>query len=165
MGDARWEVAPQPLPRAAIVRRACAFAIDAGVVGGVVAMLAWMLSGAQAPGLAVRLGACAMALAYFGLMNSRLGGGQTLGKRLLGIRTRAVDGGLLSLPRAFARYAVLGAPFFLVAAWPVVIGPGAALLTAIFVLLLVDRRTRRAVHDHAAGSWVVSARNPVIRLV
>src|SRR5688572_4687565 len=60
-----------------------------------------------------RLLGFAVALAYFGVMNSRIGGGQTLGKRLLGVRVVAGDGRTLSLPRSFLRYCVLGIPFFL----------------------------------------------------
>lgn len=168
MGDTRWEVAPQPLPRAAIMRRVCAFAIDAVLVGAVVALLASALFDVPAQaGVAARACGFAIALAYFGWMNSGRAGGQTLGKRLLGIRAQHVDGTWLSVPRAFARYAVLGVPFSFSGVLPL---PGptalivailvAGLLLAIVALFLFDRSTRRSLHDRVVGSWVVSDRAP-----
>ena len=117
--------------------------------------------------MAARACGFAIALGYFGWMNSGRAGGQTLGKRLLGIRAVHVDGTLLSVPRAFARYAVLGVPFAFSGPLPL---PGVAsvvaaifvagLLLAIVALFLFDRKTRRSVHDRVVGSWVVSARAP-----
>ena len=60
-----------------------------------------------------RLVGFAVAWPYFGVMNSRLGGGQTLGKRLLGLRTVSLDGALLSPARGFLRSAVVSLPWFL----------------------------------------------------
>lgn len=171
MGDARWEVAAQPLPRAAILRRGFAFAIDVLVVGGVVALLGWLMFDAPwMTGAPARACGFAIALVYFGWMNSRLAGGQTVGKRLLKIRTQRVDGSLLSVPRAFARYTVSGAPFFVGGMLPETLMQGATswllaivqlgLLFAIVCLVLFNRRTRRSVHDYAVDSWVVSASAP-----
>lgn len=94
-------------------RRIFAFVIDCLLLG----VVGWMLGAIFFDVLArmgsyARLIGFAIALAYFGIGNSRLGSGQTLGKRLLGLRV--VDGhhAILSLPRSLARYVVLGIPFF-----------------------------------------------------
>jgi uncharacterized RDD family membrane protein YckC len=117
-------------------------------------------------GAYARLIGFAIALAYFGLCNSRIGGGQTLGKRWLGVRV--VDGHdqLLSLPRSLLRYAVLGIPFFanglplsptLVMSTP--LGYLLALVVfggmfAIIYLYIFNRRTRQSLHDLVMGSYV-----------
>src|SRR5688572_3875551 len=44
---------------------------------------------------------------YSGLLQSSLGKGQTLGKRILGIQVLSMDGSYLSLPRSMLRYAML----------------------------------------------------------
>jgi uncharacterized RDD family membrane protein YckC len=44
---------------------------------------------------------------YAGLLQSSIGDGQTLGKRILGIQVLRLDGGYLSLPQSFLRYAML----------------------------------------------------------
>jgi uncharacterized RDD family membrane protein YckC len=96
-------------------------------------------------------------------MNSRLAGGQTVGKRVLKIRTQRVDGTLLSVPRAFARYAVWGVPFFVGALLPEAVLATIALAVswlAIAAMVLFNRRTRRTVHDYAVDSWVVPASAP-----
>lgn len=164
MGDSRWEVAAQPLPRAAIMRRMFAFALDVLVVGGVVASLGWVLFDAPwMTGAAAHTCGFAIALAYFGWMNSRFAGGQTVGKRVLKIRTQRVDGKLLSVPRAFARHGVWGAPFFIAAMLPEALLATvlqAALLLAITGMVVCNRRTRRSVHDYAVDSWVVSTSAP-----
>jgi uncharacterized RDD family membrane protein YckC len=118
-----------------------------------------------------RLVGLAVVLPYFGLLNSRVGGGQTLGKRLLGIQVVGADGAPLPLPRSLLRITVLavpwflnGAPFpadFLVAPWiyllaTAIFGLGAAIL----YLLLFNRTTRQSLHDLIAGSYVVPAGAP-----
>lgn len=107
-------------------------------------------------------------LAYFGLLNSRLGNGQTLGKRLLKIRVVDGESQLLSLPRAMVRAVILATPFALNG-----IDPGASAsnlylmvplsvllfggLFSILYLYLFNRRTRQSLHDLAVGSFVVNA--------
>lgn len=150
-------------------RRLLAFAIDGLVLGVAGAIAGFLLFDALA-GLGVygRLIGFAVALSYFGLFNSRLGGGQTPGKRLLAIRTTRLDGSLLSVPRSLARYAVIGVPFFLNNAplpMEVVLSPMAYVLSlvvfggllSIAYLLVFNRKTRRSLHDYAVGSWVVRA--------
>jgi len=58
------------------------------------------------------LGFC-IALVYFGVLNSAIGKGQTIGKRIMRIAVVDRAGNHISLGRSFLRYAVLGIPFFL----------------------------------------------------
>lgn len=149
-------------------RRLGAFLIDClilGVVGGLVGMALFdTLARIGAP---ARLIGFVIALAYFGLFNSRIGNGQTLGNRWLGIRVANAQGQALSLPRALLRYTVLGLPFFAnglplppATLLSPVIGALLALLVfggsfAIVYLYLFNRRTRQSLHDLVVGSYVV----------
>jgi len=160
----------QPMLRAAgFWRRVFAFVIDGFLIGLVGFVLGLVLYDTLAQlGVWGRLVGFAIALPYFGLMNSRLAGGQTFGKRWLGIRAQGVDGSLLSVPRAFARYGLLAVPFFLNGApLPIQFVTGAwAYLTSFLVfglglsilyLFVFNRTTRRSLHDYLVGSWVVPA--------
>lgn len=161
---------PAAPPASGFWRRVGAFVIDGLLLGIPAAILGFLLFDQLAAlGAYGRLVGFAIALAYFGLMNSRLGGGQTMGKGWLGIRATTLDGQLMSVPRSLARYSVLGVPFFLngaqVPASVVTSTVGAHLLTlivfgglfSILYLLLFNRATRRSLHDYAVGSWVVRA--------
>ena len=112
-----------------------------------------------------------VALLYFGLLNSRLGGGKTLGKRLFRIRVTNRSGQTLSPMRSGLRFLVLGIPYFLNGVFfnidPTSLGLieylVGALLTflifggfgAIIYLFVFNRRTRQSLHDLAVGSFVV----------
>ena len=50
----------------------------------------------------------AISMAYTGILQSRFGGGRTLGKKLLGLRVVRLDGSLMSLDRSLVRYALMG---------------------------------------------------------
>ena len=63
------------------------------------ALFTWLVTLGQAG----RLIGSIVALAYFGLLNSRLGDGQTIGKRLLNIRAVGRDGKTLSPARSVLR--------------------------------------------------------------
>jgi uncharacterized RDD family membrane protein YckC len=114
-------------------------------------------------GFYARLIGFAIALAYFGIGNSRLAQGQTPGKRLLSLRVVDARGEPLSLPRSLLRYIVLGTPFFLsglpvttpmalvYALGLVILG---SMLSTVY-LYVFNRRTRQALHDLAVGSYVV----------
>ena len=121
-----------------------------------------------------RLLGFAVALAYFGTLNSRLGNGQTLGKRLLKIRVAGADGSALPIQKSALRFAVLGTPWFLNGAWfsgEVLMSPLIYLLAvavfgvglSIIYLYLFNRPTRQSLHDLAVSSYVVQAEstNPV----
>jgi uncharacterized RDD family membrane protein YckC len=120
-------------------------------------------------GIYGRLLGFVIALGYFGLCNSSFLGGQTLGKRALGLRVVNANGQLISLQRSLLRYAVLGVPYFLnmlpldpqhdMPSWMsyvlslIVFGVG----LSIMYLYAFNRRTRQSLHDLAVGSYVVRA--------
>jgi len=64
------------------------------------------------PGGTGRLLGFPIAVAYFGLAGSRLGGGQTAGKTFVGLRVVGPDGEPLGVGRALLRASVLTAPWF-----------------------------------------------------
>lgn len=166
--------APLAAPCAAgFWRRSAAFIVDALVLGAIGALAGWALFDvfARMGGYGRALG-FVLALAYFGVMNSTLCAGQTLGKRLLGVRVVGKDGSPLSLPQSLLRYSVLGIPFFLNGApldTDVVLSPLAYVLSlvifgglaSILYLYVFNRRGRRSLHDLAVGSSVVVARMPI----
>ncbi|GLQ50950.1 RDD family protein [Dyella flava] len=158
----------QDLVIAGFWRRLGAFFIDSIIVGLVGALIGIVLFDSLARmGAPARLIGFVIALAYFGVLNSRIGDGQTLANRWLGIRVVDGQGQTLSLPRALLRYTVLGIPLFF-NGLPL---PGAALLSpvvgalvsllvfggcfAIVYLYVFNRRTRQSLHDLAVGSYVV----------
>lgn len=115
-----------------------------------------------------RLFGFCVAWPYFGLLNSRVGDGQTLGKRALDIKVVGGDGNLLSAPRAFARFLPLGVAWFLNGAqlpeaaaasfWSDVLSIvifGVVLTMAY--LFVFNRATRQSLHDLLVGSYVVRA--------
>jgi uncharacterized RDD family membrane protein YckC len=159
---------PESLVIAGFWRRPCALFVDLLMLG----VVGWMIGEIFFEPLA-RIGDWAkiigfvLALAYFGIGNSRIFGGQTLAKRWLGLRVVDVRGATLSPVRALARYVVLGVPFFFngfahtpnspmnsVLAYflAFVIGGG---VLAIIYLYVFNRRTRQSLHDLAVGSYVV----------
>lgn len=120
----------------------------------------------QAMGPWGRLVGFGIALAYFGIMDSHIYQGRTLGKWALRIRVVAHDGASLTVPKALLRAAVFCIPIFLNnatlgakiddVALPVlqtllVFGLGGAIL----YLLVANRRTRQSVHDLMVGALVV----------
>jgi uncharacterized RDD family membrane protein YckC len=112
-----------------------------------------------------------IALVYFVSLESRVGGGQTLGKRLFWLRVVNAQGGLITWKRAAIRYMICAIPFFLV-------GPRytmnyiafgvSALITfielgvggALLYLLIFNRRTGQGLHDLAVGTYVVESSVP-----
>ncbi|MBB4770773.1 RDD family protein [Xanthomonas sp. LMG 8993] len=154
-------------------RRSAAFLVDCLVLGVAGALAGWALLD-----VFVRMGGYGrlfgffVALTYFGVMNSVLCKGQTLGKRLLGVRVASRDDALLALPQSLLRYSVLGVPFFLNGAQfdrDVLLSPLQYVLTllifggtlSILYLYLFNRRGRRSLHDLAVGSSVVTAQTPL----
>ncbi|CAD2257299.1 RDD family protein [Xanthomonas arboricola] len=154
-------------------RRSAAFLVDCLVLGMAGALAGWALLD-----VFVRMGGYGrlvgffVALTYFGVMNSVLCKGQTLGKRLLGVRVAGKDDALLALPQSLLRYSVLGVPFFLNGAQfdrDVLLSPLQHVLTllifggtlSILYLYLFNRRGRRSLHDLAVGSSVVTAQTPL----
>jgi uncharacterized RDD family membrane protein YckC len=117
-------------------------------------------------GLLVGLG---LAVLYFGLQNSVLCGGQTPGKRLLGIEVVDAEGKSILPAHSVVRYLILGLPFF--ALNPAVLGPifttwmGLLLATVmsfwigtITYLFLFNVPTRQTLHDRIVHTYVVRTR-------
>ena len=90
----------------------------------------------------------ATGLAFFALINFKLlrHNGQTIGKRLLGIRIVDLDGNLPGLQQIFSRYAVYFLPGNI---------PGAGPVIYWINVLFIFREERRCLHDYAGGTRVV----------
>jgi uncharacterized RDD family membrane protein YckC len=151
-------------------RRVAAFALDGLILGAV----GWAAASILEHQLVLlgpwgRLVGFAIAWPYFGLLNSQVGGGHTLGKQALGIKVVTSDGRLLSMSRAFARFLPLGAAWFLngvqspafAVTSPLshvgsvaVFGVGLAML----YLLVFNRASGQSLHDLLVGSHVVLAK-------
>ncbi len=166
MDEVIGEAAPQ-VRVAGFWRRLAALVIDLillGIVGSILGV--FMFDTLAELGGYGRVLGFVIALGYFGVMNSHIGDGQTLGKRALDIEVEGIDGQPLTLTRSLIRYAVLGIPFFLnyaplndgLLAGPA--GYTVALLVfggtfSIVYLYIFNRRTRRSLHDLVVGSWVI----------
>lgn len=156
-------------------RRALAFVVDYALLAGGCALAGSAFFDALAGlGLLGRLFGLALGVAYFGLLDSRVGGGRTLGKRLTGIRVVGADGSPLSPWAAAGRFAILGIPIFLnglplpplplPVLWQglttvLVLGLGLVLL----YLFLFNAPRYQSIHDLAVGAVTVpraSARAP-----
>jgi uncharacterized RDD family membrane protein YckC len=151
-------------------RRFWAFFVDALMVGAAGMIIGRLFySSLTHVGAPARFVGFIIALAYFGILNSRIGHGQTLTKRWLGIRVVDAQGQFLSLPLALLRYTVFCIPFFfnnlplsLSQLMSPVIGGLLALIVfgggfAIVYLYIFNRRTRQSLHDLVVGSYVVRA--------
>lgn len=129
-------------------------------------------------GQAGRLIGFIAALLYFGLLNSRLRGGQTIGKRLMGIRVVDRTGKTLSPARSILRFLVIAIPYFLNGlSFDLPYGSPPLLASLLGVLLafvvfggmgataylyIFNRHTRQSLHDIAVDSFVI--RGPPARL-
>jgi len=166
MDEVVGEAAPQ-VRVAGFWRRLSALVIDLivlGIAGSILgAVMFDTLAGLGGYG---RVLGFVIALGYFGVMNSHIADGQTLGKRALDIEVEGIDGQPLTLSRSLIRYAVLGIPFFLNYAplddglmdGPVGYTVALTVFGGIFsivYLYIFNRRTRRSLHDLVVGSWVI----------
>ena len=108
-------------------------------------------------------------LCYYGLLNSVIGKGQTIGKKLTRIRVINKKGGCISIPRSLQRSVIVGLPYFLNgAAFSRSISEsiiGLLILLIIFgggfsiiYLYVFNRKTRQSLHDLFCGTYVVKAR-------
>jgi uncharacterized RDD family membrane protein YckC len=150
-------------------RRLGAFSIDCLILGALGLALGTIFGSAFVKmGPWGRLMGFAIALAYFGSLNSKLTEGQTPGKRTLKIKVVDSGGAALAPSKAFVRFVPLGTPWFLNGAqfpesaltkfwiFPIsfaIFGVGLSLL----YLYIFNRATRRSLHDLLVGSYVVRA--------
>jgi len=159
--------AREPAVPSGFWRRLLAFWVDSLII----AVPGWIIGWAFYDQL-VRIGqngrliGVVISLAYFAILNSAIGNGQTLGKRLLKIRVVNLQGETITLPRSALRYLVLELPFFFngynidtsnlwigIPLGLIVFGLGGS----IVYFFLFNRRNRRTVHDFFAGTVVVKA--------
>ncbi|MHC4169711.1 MAG: RDD family protein [Planctomycetota bacterium] len=112
-----------------------------------------------------------VALTYFGVLNSAIGAGQTIGKRAMKIEVVNRAGRHISLGRSLLRYVILATPYFLNG---VLIPPGVVMSPigsvigfivfgfggAILYLYVFNRRTRQSLHDLVVGSYVTRTLPP-----
>ena len=155
----------RPAKIAGFWRRLFAFCLDGlflGLFGACIGLVAYdRLAALGDWGRAVGF---AIALVYFGVMDSELSGGQTPGKRILAIKVVTANGAPLSVSASTLRATIFCVPYFLngsfidagvITSWLVtflVFGVG----VSIAHLLLFNRLTRQSLHDLAVGSYVVS---------
>lgn len=115
-----------------------------------------------------RLVGFSIALIYFGVMNSSISGGQTIGKKALKIRVVDFNNAPLSLGKSLLRYVILAIPFsingaqfsneamlsFLMYPLSLILFGG---IFSIFYLYIFNRITRQSLHDLVVGTYVVNA--------
>lgn len=153
-------------------RRVLAFIIDGLLLGlvGVICGLLLFDPLAQLGGWG-RLVGFFVALVYFGILNSAVGKGQTVGKRLMKIEVVDRSGRHIPLARSLLRYTILGTPFFLNGVMippSVMMSPVGYLIGfvlfglggAIIYLYVFNRRTRQSLHDLIVGSFVTKTSPP-----
>jgi uncharacterized RDD family membrane protein YckC len=165
-------------------RRFAAFGVDSLILATIGQVIGFVcFDNLVRLGAAGRLVGFPIALAYFGILNSRIGGGQTLGKRLLKLRVVDREGTLIGLGRSALRYTILALPIFLDwSLWPISInpdGPTSFPSVALYIVLalivygmglsdlylfIFNFRTRQTLHDLVAGTFVVRADAPVARI-
>ena len=148
-------------------RRVLAFTLDGIILGivGFIIGIPFFDAFARLGGWGKLIGFF-LALLYFGLLNSSVGNGQTIGKRLLKVEVVDKQGKYIAPGLSIFRYAILAVPFFLNGALippSLIASPLGYLLgllvfglgLAIIYLYVFNRRTRQSVHDLACGTFVV----------
>ncbi len=114
-----------------------------------------------------RLIGFAIALVYFGVMNSKVSGGQTLGKKFLKLRVVNSINAPISVGKSILRYIILATPFslngahfsneaipaYLIYPLSFIVAGG---LFSIFYLYIFNRVTRQSLHDLMVGTFVVN---------
>lgn len=151
-----------------LYRRVGALVIDAAVLVSVGFVLGWVFESyfvelsvwARAIGFAI-------ALLYFGILNSELNNGQTIGKRLLAIRVVNLHNESIKLDVSLLRSLILITPFFVQGSGL----PGALLhsfwiypvslvlfggLVSTAYLMVFNRRTRQGPHDWICKTFVAN---------
>ncbi len=160
-------------PIASIWRRIGAFFVDSillGIMGQIIGLALVFASLAFQLGPYGRFIGLVIILIYFGTLNSAIGNGRTLGKRLLKIAVRKENGGPINFGRSLIRAAILFLPFIL-NGWPLpaslfpsnIVPIVIALTTVIFFgigaalvyTVIFNRKTRQGFHDLICKTYVV----------
>lgn len=114
-----------------------------------------------------RLIGFSIALIYFGILNSSINNGQTVGKALLKINVVDSNNTFISVPKSLLRYCIFGTPFYLNNArftedllnsplmylLSLIIFGG---LLSIIYLYVFNRHTRQSLHDVIIGTYVTN---------
>ncbi|MFA6033158.1 MAG: RDD family protein [Myxococcota bacterium] len=149
--------------------RVLAFTLDILILGVVGQILGLVFYGVfSSLGGYGRIIGFAIALCYFGIMNSSICGGQTIGKRILKIKVISAGGRPIGVGRSIIRFLIIGIPYFLNGApIPVEIlqsTGGIIISVAIFgagfsiiYMYVFNRSTRQSLHDVVVGSFVCKA--------
>lgn len=167
--------APAPTfpPIAGFWVRVLAFAIDSLILGVFGQILAFVFSDFfYSIGTYGRPIGWTIALIYFGIFNSKLGGGQTLGKRLMKLAVRDGDNKTIGLWRSFARVSIIIAPA-LFNGWAIPALQNAAINVILTVIvfgldgaliytMIFNRGTRQGIHDLLVGTYVVNLKGTSI---
>ena len=164
------EISPEPIftfpPIASFWRRFFAWFADVlilGVIGQIIGIIFSSFLFSIGPyGRPIGL---LFIIPYFGIMNSKIGGGQTIGKRLLKIAVRNKNNEPIGLGRSIVRILLLFLPV-LFNGWAIpilqnyVIAWFSALLVfglggAILYTMIFNRRARQGIHDLLLETYVV----------
>lgn len=108
-----------------------------------------------------------IALTYFGVLNSSLNNGQTIGKALLKINVVDSNNNNINIAKSFLRYCLLGTPFYLNNARfteDLLTSPFLYILSfiifggfiSIIYLYIFNRNTRQSLHDIIVGTYVTN---------
>lgn len=155
-----------PLGVSGVWRRLGALTIDGLVLGAIGLALGLVFYRELIElGQLGRLVGLAIAVPYFSLLNSRIGSGQTVGKRVLGIRVVGATGEPVGPGPAMLRTSVLVLPWalnglYIPADGSMWIQSGLSFAVfgvggSIIYLLIANRQSRQCLHDLVAHTWVV----------
>ena len=149
-------------------KRAVAFFLDCillTVVGMCLGFLLFdTLAGMGLWGAAIGFAA---AMIYFGVCDSNIRNGQTVGKIAMRLRVVSRNGAPQTLGQAFLRSAILLLPYFLIGIpFDLQAHLGSSMVLSVLIfgtafglayLILFNRATRQSLHDLAVGAYVVRA--------
>lgn len=168
--------APTIPPVAGFWRRLAAWLVDTlilGLIGQLISLLFSTLLFQIGPyGRPLGL---LLILPYFGVMNSKIGGGQTIGKRLMKIAVRDESNSPISLARSLGRITLIALPaLFNGWALPIFESPVLSWFVSLLVFglggsivytMVFNRKARQGIHDLLAGTYVVNlAGKPIAAL-
>ncbi|NRA18819.1 MAG: RDD family protein [Oceanospirillaceae bacterium] len=149
-------------------RRVGALVIDTMIMGIVGFVLGLFLESIFVQiGAWGRLVGFSIALIYFGIMNSSISGGQTIGKKVLKIRVVDSNNSPISIGKSVLRFFIIAVPFSLNGAhfsnevmlsffmYPLSLVTFGGLFSIIY-LYIFNRVTRQSLHDLAVGTFVVN---------
>jgi uncharacterized RDD family membrane protein YckC len=104
---------------------------------------------------------------YQTILNSKIGNGQTIGKRILNIQVLDTEGNLIGIDKSFLRSLTLCFPYF-IANMPI---PGlpelgilniiktailSAIVLGVIVIYIFNKQTRQTLHDLISGTYVAT---------